>query len=435
MKTNRTALVNALFSLLVFLAADSVDGVAQTLQHPASGRLPATLPQGAYFTGAYPNLFSELLGFSRAEVDERVDAAFRQLFYGNDSTERVYYPVGKDMAYIIDVGNNDVRTEGMSYGMMIAVQLNKREEFDRLWKWARLHMYIPQGAHKGYFGWHCKTDGTLLDSTAASDGEEWFVMSLLFASARWADKGGATYRAEANAILTTMLHKEEEPGHGNVTNMFDAKSKLVAFVPDAHASFFTDPSYQLPHYYELWGRWADRDNTFWCGAAKASRELLQRAAHPTTGLSPDYAGFDGKPVPGWRGEHADFRFDAWRVGMNVAIDWLWFRKDSRDVELANRLLGFFGERGIATYGNQFTLEGKELANDHSAGLVGMNAVAGIAATTGIRDAFVREFWQTPIPHGHYRYYDGMLYMLALLQLSGNFRIYDPSGHTISTCTE
>lgn len=42
------------------------------------------------------------------------------------------------MGYIEDILNNDVRTEGMSYGMMIAVQLDKKTEFDRLWKGRRL---------------------------------------------------------------------------------------------------------------------------------------------------------------------------------------------------------------------------------------------------------------------------------------------------------
>jgi oligosaccharide reducing-end xylanase len=53
----------------------------------------------------------------------------------------------------------------------------------------------------------------------------------------------------------------------------------------------------------------------------------------------------------------------------------------------------------------------------------MNAVAALAADDPVRKEFVAEFWNTPLPEGLYRYYDGMLYMLALLQISGNFRIY------------
>lgn len=392
------------------------------------------LKNGSYYSGIYRNLFADLLGKNSSEVKSKLDSTFNQLFFGNDNTQRVYYPVGSDMAYIEDIGDVDVRTEGMSYGMMVAVQMDKKDVFDRLWKWATTHMQLKSGPHKGYFAWHCKEDGTVLDSSAASDGEQWFVMSLFFASARWGNGTGIyDYRTQAQNILNTMLHKASEPGHGNVTNMFSDDEKLVVFVPATHASEFTDPSYQLPHYYELWARWSDKDNQFWCDAATASRELLKHSANPVTGLSPDYSQFDGKPLSPWRGGHGDFRFDAWRVAMNVAVDYEWFREDQWEVTESNRVLDFFQSQGINDYGNQYTLDGKTLGNDHSKGLVAMNAVAAIASTNSSTKDFVQALWNTPIPTGLYRYYDGMLYMLALLQVGGNFRIYDPTGKPVPAC--
>ncbi|HMK37935.1 MAG TPA: glycosyl hydrolase family 8, partial [Bacteroidota bacterium] len=391
---------------------------------------------GAYYTGTYPDLFSDLLGKSGPDIGARMDAAFLQLFYGDNDTARVYYPVGEDMAYIEDIANGDVRTEGMSYGMMIAVQMDRKAEFDRLWRWAKTFMQLHEGPHKGYFAWHCRPDGTVLDSTAASDGEEWFVMSLFFASARWGDgRGIYEYRREANRILNTMLHKESEPGHANVTNMFNAENHLVVFVPDARGNQFTDPSYHLPHYYELYARWAADDNRFWCDAAAAARRFARKAADPVSGLSPDYAQFDGAPVHGRPGGHDGFRFDAWRVAMNTAVDWTWFEKDSGAVARSNLLLGFFRSEGIGKYGNQYALTGKKLSGDHSAGLVAANAVAALSSTRPDRRDFVEEFWNAPVPAGHYRYYDGMLYMLAMLQVSGNFRIYDPAGKAVPACPE
>jgi len=163
---------------------------------------------GAYFSGTYLNLFTELLGKSESLVNEKVDLAFNQLFYGDDKTQRVYYPVEPGMAYIKDINYNDVRTEGMSYGMMIAVQLNKKSEFDRLWKWAKTYMQHQSGASKDYFAWHCKTDGSILSENSASDGEEWFVMALFFASARWGNGEGIyNYKAEAQKILDAMNKK------------------------------------------------------------------------------------------------------------------------------------------------------------------------------------------------------------------------------------
>lgn len=381
---------------------------------------------GSFHTGVYQNLFVELLGLSKEEVKLKIENDFNQLFYGDDKNERVYYPVGNDMAYILDINNNDVRTEGMSYGMMITVQLDKKEEFDRLWKWAKTYMQHQSGLHKDYFAWHCRADGTKISENSASDGEVWFVMTLFFASARWGDGEGIfNYRHEAQKILDAMLNKVEYSDERNVvTNMFNKKNKQVVFVPSGEADDFTDPSYHVPHYYELWALWADKENSFWKDAADTSRSFLKRAVHPLTGLAPDYANFDGTPIDRWGGGHDKFQYDAWRVAMNVAVDYLWFTKDEWAVEQSNRLLNFFYSQGIKDYGSLYTLDGKVLFFDHSEGLVAMNAVAALASDLEIREEFVRELWELKMPTGHYRYYNGLLTMLGLLQVSGNFRIYE-----------
>jgi oligosaccharide reducing-end xylanase len=152
-------------------------------------------------------------------------------------------------------------------------------------------------------------------------------------------------------------------------------------------------------------------------------------------LSPDYSEFDGRPINGRFGGHDDFRFDAWRVAMNVGVDYTWFAKDQWEVTECNRILDFFASQGVGTYGNQYTLMGENLSKDHSPGLVGMNAVAALASTNKNRTDFVQALWQTPVPHGPYRYYDGVLYMLSMLQVSGNFRIYDPTGKPVPACTK
>jgi oligosaccharide reducing-end xylanase len=202
---------------------------------------------GAFYSGQDRNPFAKLLGKSDKEIQIKLDAAWEHLFYGDDSTQRVYYPVGDDMAYIEDIGHGDVRSEGMSYGMMIAVQMDKQEEFDRLWKWTKTYMYQDRGSYEGYFAWHCLPDGSPIDTNPASDGEEWFAMALFFAADRWGNGEGIyNYEVEAQAILHTMLHKADE-GRGLGTNMFDPEHKQVVFVPKSgRASQFTDPSYLFP---------------------------------------------------------------------------------------------------------------------------------------------------------------------------------------------
>lgn len=387
---------------------------------------PMLVPvQGAFETGLYPNLFKDYLGKSDDEIQAKIDAAWDQLFYGNDATERVYYPVGSDMAYISDIANEDVRSEGMSYGMMIAVQLNKKEEFDRLWKWTKTYMYQTDGGYKGYFAWHCKTDGTQLAANPASDGEVWFVTALFFADGRWGSGEGTfgNYRAEAQSILDVALHADELSGD-LATDLFDPETKQVVFVPQlGKNSQFTDPSYHMPHFYELWALWADKDNQFWADAVKVSRDYLPTAVHPQTGLAPNYSYFDGKPYDDEY--NGNFRYDAFRVGANVGMDYVWFKPSEWHVEQSNRLLGFFASQGIDDYKAEYYLTGEPQVRHRSSGLIATNAVAALAADREIGEPFVQALWDQEVPTGQYRYYDGLLMMLGLLQVSGNFRIYEP----------
>ncbi|RMG85016.1 MAG: hypothetical protein D6712_10185 [Chloroflexi bacterium] len=381
--------------------------------------------QGAFYTGVYPNILAEW-GLSEEEINARIDAVWQQLFYGDDENERVYYPVDGDMAYVLDVNNGDVRTEGLSYGMMIAVQLDKKEEFDRIWHWAKTYLYHEDGDYAGYFAWHARPDGLTLDDNPAPDGEIWFATALYFAAARWGNgEGILNYEAEAEQLLHDMLREREQRTW--VTPMFDLEHHMVVFVPSfGSLSSFTDPSYHTPHYYELWARWADENNDFWSQAAQTSREFWKITAHPETGLMPNYAEFTGEPYP-MNGYGEYFYADAWRNAMNVAMDYVWFAADDWAIEQSNRWLNFFAELGIGRYNSKFEIDGTPVAPQHRAtGIIAMNATAALAATDPVKWEFVEEFWNTPIPTGQYRYYDGLLYMLALLQLSGNYQIYTPN---------
>ena len=98
-------------------------------------------------TGMYRNLFAEI-GKSQEEIERKLQTAAEIFFHGSEE-ERIYHPAGEDMGYLEDTGNHDARTEGMSYGMMMCVQLGWKEEFDRIWKWSRTYMYLEEGENEG----------------------------------------------------------------------------------------------------------------------------------------------------------------------------------------------------------------------------------------------------------------------------------------------
>ncbi len=378
---------------------------------------------GYYATGTYRDVFVET-GRTEAQVQDKLSTMYDKFFKGDTNSQRLFYESGTDEAYIRDTGNGDVRSEGMSYGMMICVQLDKKKEFDMLWKWARNHMYQTSGQFKGFFAWQCNYDGGIIDSTPASDGDEYFAMSLLFAARRWGNGTGIyNYEAEAQTILDAMLHQSDD---GVGYNLINKNANQVVFCPSAGNYDFTDPSYHLPAFYELWALWGpERDRATWSTVAAKSREFFKKSTNSTTGLNPDYANFDGSAKEvSWSSGHGDFRFDAWRAVQNSCVDYAWWQKDSWPATtFAPKIQAFFKNQGLSSYGNQYTLSGSKLSSDHSPGLVAMNAVTSLAQDATTAKAFVDELWNTSVPSGQYRYYDGMLYMLGMLHVSGNFKIW------------
>lgn len=381
--------------------------------------------KGAFYTGVYRNAFAEA-GYDEAAIEKRKEEIFQTLFYGSEE-ERIYHPAGDDMGYMEDTGNHDARTEGMSYGMMMCVQMDKKEEFDRLWKWARTHMYLNEGPNAGYFAWSCQVDGTKNAYGAAPDGEEFFAMALFFAAHRWGNGEGIfNYQKEAEDLLHTCLRKGTDGSEGRA--MWDSENYLIRFIAEVD---FSDPSYHLPHFYELFGRWTkEEDREFFLKAAKASREYLKTACHPKTGLCAEYAEFDGTPYTRereqWGGRHDWYYSDAYRTIANIALDYEWFAADEWEVEEAERLLSFFcdtlpEDKRDRIYEIDGTiLEEKAL---HPVAIIATNAQAGLISQKKNAQDCIKKFWETDLRTGDRRYYDNCLYFFAFLALSGSYRIY------------
>jgi oligosaccharide reducing-end xylanase len=431
--TARTA--GAVLSVLAVAAVPALAAAkAKTHHGPEDGK-------GAYATGRYRNLFAEA-GHKPREIDAKIDAAYRQLFHGDPETELLFFPSGENengpLAYIPDIQHTDVRSEGMSYGMMITVQLDKKAEFDALWNWSMTYMYHADPKHPtyGFFSWQMHYDGTVMDELPAPDGEEYYAMALLFAENRWGNgKGIYDYGTQARRLLDHMVHREPIKGdvrqRGGVREHTVGKEvhdepPIVLFSPDERNSF-TDASYHLPAFYELWARWGpERDRAFWARVASTSRDFFAKAADPKTGLVPNLSAFDGTPL-GFRGPGtASFREDAWRVAMNWSVDWSWWAKDERQQELSDRLQAFFESQGMETYGDNWQLDGKVLRDRHSPGLVATNGVASLAATDKARARkFVDALWSLEVPKSKtFRYYDGLLYVMCLMHASGRFQVIE-----------
>lgn len=376
----------------------------------------------AFKTGVYRNVFLEC-GYQEEEINQKLKEHIQTFFYGSEE-ERIYHPVEDNMAYLLDTGNLDVRTEGMSYGMMICVQMNMKEEFDRLWKWTKTYMWMESGWNKGYFAWSCMPDGTKNSEGPAPDGEEYFAMALFFASHRWNDGEGIfNYSKEARELLHECIHKGED---GIGEPMWEPNNKLIKFITNCN---WSDPSYHLPHFYELFALWANEDDReFWKEAASASREYLMKACHKETGLCAEYANYDGTPHTGHQdvfGVRDKYYSDAYRVPANIGLDYEWFQGSEWEVECANNIQKFFCETVKGQPYKVYEIDGTVIDEPalHPVAIIATNACASLAANGKYQKECVELFYNTPLRTGERRYYDNCLYLFAFLALSGNYRIY------------
>ena len=426
--------------------------------------------KGAFETKQYRNLFVEM-GYKQADVDAKLKEVFNDVFRGPN---KVYFEVGDTMGYVSDVKNHDARTEGMSYGMMVAVQFGEKDIFDRLWRWSKKYMQHQEGSRKGYFAWSCKTDGTRNAQGAASDGELYYITALIFASNRWGNDMGINYKAEAQNILDCIQPKEytPEPRQGGFPGfgpqqtgpqkmyLIDPETKLITFTPDGFGQRFTDPSYHIPAFYEVWAKWADDGRAdYWNECAQKSREFLHTCINEKTGLNGDQCQYDGSEMqmprfPGMpqrpqgeaprRNGNNNFRYDSWRVPMNIALDYEWSCADGEWQRwYGETIQNFLYSQGIDTFVDQYrtdgTLpEGNEILQAggfrklrHSIGLVATSAAASMMCSHAKSKEFVDALWNAkhePFDDGYFdAYYDGLLRLFAFMHLSGNYRVITPKG--------
>ena len=365
----------------------------------------------------YPNILAEV-GVSDREADEKVEKAFYTIFF--DPEENFFHKTDEDAWCMVDTGNVDARTEGMSYGMMMCVQMDRKDLFDRLWTFTDRYMRQRQGPDEGYFAWSVNLEGKHNFEGPAPDGEEYFAAALFMAAARWGNGDGIyNYDEQARLILRHCVHQHEMVPGGQP--MWEPENKYIRFVPNMK---MTDPSYHLPHFYEIFAQRADPcDRVFWQEAAQASREYIVLSADPVTGLSPEYAEYSGEARLLFRKPWAYYS-DAYRVAENIALDRLWFGPHPEEDAVTTRLQDFFAKEDMNDL-RAYQLDGARTDEPamHPTAIRAVLGAASIASESVHRLRFLEEFAALPMRKGVRRYYDNCLYFFCLLMLTGHYRLY------------
>lgn len=311
--------------------------------------------------------------------------------------------------------SNDTVSEGIAYGMLIAVYMNDRTLFDGLWAYWKAHP-----ASGLLMTW--KLPG---GSGSAIDADEDAAFALIQASKQW----GGTYLTDAKSLLGQIASSEIEAG----TNVVKPGNQFGG-------SSLTNPSYFAPAYYRVFATVDTANAAVWNGAVTSSYKFLN-AIEGTNGLVPAWCSDDCKSRGGGGYADADkYQYDSHRTPWRMALDVCWNgNADAKDY--VNKVTSFFVSKSDAQgmgsladlydgSGNACTTGCSQAARANSMSIIGTAAAGAMATGNAAHKAFLDRAWQflldanyTADPtfaEGGYTYYNATVGLLTALTLTGNF---------------
>ena len=310
-------------------------------------------------------------------------------------------------------------SEGIGYGMLIAVYMNDQPLFDELWK------YEQQWLSKyGLMDWYIDAAGSKrLGEGAASDADEDMAFALLMADRQWGGSG-------------TLGKPYLDVAKGQIQNMWDHEvheSKLLKpgdswNIPDPWS--LVNVSYFAPSYYRAFA--AASGNAGWIDVVSTSYDTLENSlnamnGNASNGLVPAWSTSAGAPTgAAFAGAPTNYQYDSCRTPFRIGIDFC-FNGEARAKSYAGKTSQFFSGIGAAHIVDGYELNGSAKAansSGQSAAFVGpatVGAMTDPAFSALLEQGYTALATRSLLVGGEY--YDGSWTMISLLMLSGNFLDY------------
>ena len=247
----------------------------------------------------------------------------------------------------------DAVSEGVGYGMLVALYSNDQASFNKMWDAANTVMW--DGC---YYNWQMAPTGKISGMGAASDAEEDVALALIFAdklvsAGKWqpytSTKFGYDYKTHAQKILNCMWETKQIVGEG-----------ILAPGAGWGGYSFVNPGYFSPAWYKVFAKF-DSNGDRWNRVVDKSYEIISKSPGYSIGMVPDWM----TPEGGWVGsaglgynayfESKAFFKDAIRILWRVAIDAIWFDEERAKTFLKNALT-FINSKGGAKAANFYQIE-------------------------------------------------------------------------------
>ena len=247
----------------------------------------------------------------------------------------------------------DAVSEGVGYGMLVALYANDQASFNKMWDAANTVMW-----DQCYYNWQMAANGKITGKGAASDAEEDIALALIFAdklvsAGKWkaytSTKFGYDYKTHAQKILDCMWSSKQITSSG-----------ILAPGAGWGGNEFVNPGYFSPAWYKIFAKF-DSNGDRWNQVVDKSYEIISKSPGYSMGMVPDWM----TPNGGWVGssglgynayfESRGFYKDAIRILWRVAIDAIWFDEQRAKTFLKNALT-FINSKGGAKASNFYQIE-------------------------------------------------------------------------------
>jgi endo-1,4-beta-D-glucanase Y len=318
---------------------------------------------------------------------------------------------------------NSTVSEGIGYGMLIAVYMNDQSLFDDLWKYEQgfLDKY-------GLMDWAISSDGKTRTGTgAATDADEDMAFALVMASQQWGGQGSLSKKYSDYAL-------------GQIDNIWNNEiyqSKLIRNGDTWGDWNNLNISYFAPAYYRVFDM-IDTDTTHaWADVVTTVYDTITAALNASNknmsnGLVPAWCTSTGTPAqttPGQAAEAFYYQYDACRTPFRIGLDWCWFG-ETRARDYVAKTSTFFSGVGAANIVDSYNMDGTPYSSAHAVSAGQSAAFLGPAAVGAMSNASYQSFLDAA--YGRLAthqllvggaYYDESWSVMSMLMLTGNFLNY------------
>jgi endo-1,4-beta-D-glucanase Y len=318
---------------------------------------------------------------------------------------------------------NDTISEGIAYGMLIAVNMNDQALFDSLYGTWKANAAVGTlmtwclGGGGGGIGTACPITGG-----SATDADEDAAYALLMAGKAW----GGTYNASALTMINDIWNHDIDVGG---TNLPKGGSNYAS-----PSGAVTNASYFAPAYYRAFAAVDTGHN--WAAVTTAVYNVISGTIGGSNGLIPAWCsssctavGNNGAPTDG------DYQYDSHRIPMRIGIDYC-FNAAAGAKTYTTKTTAFFANaaaNGTGFVQDMYTPSGGPVSGTmpNSASIIGTAAVGAMAAgnQTFLNTAYQAVFDEitrgslAPVDAGGkslYSYFNATVGLLTALIMTGNF---------------